>query len=319
MVCDGASDTEGHETVTSTPDQLAQKTPGSLQASIQEGIKAEIVPLFDELRRFTDRRIAELSSEIHATVQLFDFGEANLSGQLAKIQEQVAVMVAVPAAATRNSGLELEAVVQATEAAANQIMEAAEAIGDWLRDGSRDVASIEIVASKLNSIFEACTFQDITGQRIRRAIQHLQHVETMLTEVMPSQTAVVDTNDRVVVNPDLVQDDVDRVFALAARLGEPGAEGAAALRPAMAQNDVDRMFSATAALPNGAAAAPALAQDDIDNMFGAAAALPGGTAVALDQGGIDDMFAAPQSALVPSNDPAGKPELGQDDVDRMFG
>ena len=140
MVCDGASDTEGHETVTSTPDQLAPKTPGSLQASIQEGIKAEIAPLFDELRRFTDRRIAELSSEIHATVQLFDFGEANLSSQLAKIQEQVAVMVAVPAAATRNSGLELEAVVQATEAAANQIMEAAEAIGDWLRDGARDVA-----------------------------------------------------------------------------------------------------------------------------------------------------------------------------------
>ena len=52
-------------------------------------------------------------------------------------------MVAMPAAATRNSGLELEAVVQATEAAANQIMEAAEAIGDWLRDGARDVESIE--------------------------------------------------------------------------------------------------------------------------------------------------------------------------------
>jgi hypothetical protein len=41
--------------------------------------------------------------------------------------------------------------------------------------------------------------------------------------------------------------------------------------------------------------------------------------VALDQGGIDDMFAAPRVATVPSNDPAGKSELGQADVDRMFG
>ena len=104
--------------------------PDSVEQRIREGIKAEVAPLFEELRRFTDRRIAELSAEIHATVQLVDFSEVNLSGQLAKIQEQVSFMVAMPAAATRNSGLELEAVVQATEAAANQIMEAAEAIGD---------------------------------------------------------------------------------------------------------------------------------------------------------------------------------------------
>jgi chemotaxis protein CheZ len=273
--------------VTSAPDDPAQ----NIQDRIQEGIKAEIAPLFDELRRFTDRRIAELSSEIHATVQLFDFGESNLSGQLAKIQEQVAVMVAMPAAATRNSGLELEAVVQATEAAANQIMEAAEAIGDWLRDGSRDVASVEDVASKLNSIFEACTFQDVTGQRIRRAIQHLQHVETMLTEVMPAQAAAgADTRPRVVVNPDLVQDDVDRVFALAARLAE---QGSSAPSSDMGQNQVDQMFGESPALRNGASTIP---QIEIDRMPGT---LPGKPAVP------DEL--------------AGTTDLGQDDVDRMFG
>jgi chemotaxis protein CheZ len=218
--------------VTTPPDRLGQR--------IQLGIKAEIAPLFDELRRFTDRRIAELSAEIHATVQLVDFSEVNLSNQLAKIQEQVAVMVAMPASATRNSGLELEAVVQATEAAANQIMEAAEAIGDWLRDGSRDVESLEIVANKLNSIFEACTFQDITGQRIRRAIQHLQHVEDMLIDISPNHAAAA-ASDRVVVNPDLVQDDVDRVFQIATQPIAAGPSEAAAA-PGLGQDDVDRMF-----------------------------------------------------------------------------
>src|ERR1051326_7651982 len=197
-----------HDIVARTADRLGQR--------IHEGIKTEIEPLFADLRRFTDRRIAELSAEIHATVQLVDFSEANLSGQLAKIQDQVALMVAVPAAATRNSGLELEAVVQATESAANQILEAAEAIGDWLRNGSRDVGSLELVSTKLNCIFEACTFQDLTGQRVRRAIQHLQQVETMLTEVMPPELMPHPRDDPASLDrgpePDLAQDDVDRIF-----------------------------------------------------------------------------------------------------------
>jgi len=217
--------------VASTSDRIGQR--------IHESVNAEIAPLFDELRRFTDRRIAELSAEIHATVQLVDYSEANLSSQLGKIQEQVAAMIAMPVAASRNSGLELEAVVQATESAANQIMEAAEAIGDWLRDGSRDVDSLNIVATRLNSIFEACSFQDVTGQRIRRAIQHLQHVENMLTEISPRQ---VDPGTAVVkpIDPDLVQADVDRVFALVALTGAAGAPPDE--KPAMSQDDLDRMF-----------------------------------------------------------------------------
>jgi chemotaxis protein CheZ len=216
--------------VATTSDRIGQR--------IHESIAAEIRPLFDELRRFTDRRIAELSAEIHATVQMVDYSETNLSSQLGKIQEQVAVMIGMPMAASRNSGLELEGVVQATEAAANQIMEAAEAIGDWLRDGSREVEALELVATKLNSIFEACSFQDVTGQRIRRAIQHLQHVETMLTEIAPSG-GEVETHREVIVNPDLVQADVDRVFAMGSQAMAPTKPGEQA---AMSQEDLDRMF-----------------------------------------------------------------------------
>jgi chemotaxis protein CheZ len=216
--------------VATTSDRIGQK--------IQESVAAEIAPLIDELRRFTDRRIAELSAEIHATVQLVDYSETNLSSQLGKIQEQVAAMIAMPASATRNSGLELEAVVQATESAANQIMEAAEAIGDWLRDGNRDGESLELVGTRLNSIFEACSFQDVTGQRIRRAIQHLQHVENMLTEISPHHG---EPGAPVVkpLHPDLVQADVDRVFALVAQGGAVAAPDA---KPEMSQEELDRMF-----------------------------------------------------------------------------
>ena len=237
----------------------------NIDQRIKEGIKSEIAPLFEELRRFTDRRIAELSAEIHATVQMVDYSEVNLSAQLGKIQEQVAVMVATPAAATRNSGLELEAVVQATEAAANQIMEAAEAIGDWLRNHSKDVETLEIVAMKLNSIFEACSFQDVTGQRIRRAIQHLQHVETMLTEISPRQPEVAP--NAVEVAPDLVQADVDRVFALMQQ--SAGMVPAAAPAAGLGQDDLDQMFDTlpqSPPLPEKPIAE--LEQNDVDRMFG---------------------------------------------------
>jgi chemotaxis protein CheZ len=195
-----------------------------IQQVVSETIRGEM----GDLRTFVDRRIAELSAEIHATVQLVDFSENNLSGQLSDIRQQIASVVALPTTATRNSGLELEAVVQATEAAANRIMEAAEAIGDWVREGKNDPASLETVNEKVNAIFEACSFQDVTGQRIRRAIQHLQQVETMLTDmapggdgkpVLPSVVVSAPYNgagqisaEQSAANPDLAQDAVDSLF-----------------------------------------------------------------------------------------------------------
>jgi chemotaxis protein CheZ len=179
---------------------------------IQQAIAAAIRAEMGDLRSFVDRRIAELSAEIHATVDLMDFSENNLSGQLKGIKEQITGLIAMPAAATHNSGLELEAVVQATEAAANRIMEAAEAISDWLRDGSADPASVQAVNEKVNAIFEACSFQDVTGQRIRRAIQHLQQVETMLTDIVPEGEAADAAAPATEENPDLLQDAVDSMF-----------------------------------------------------------------------------------------------------------
>lgn len=185
------------------------QTTGSLDPQAH----AAMAVMFDDLQRFVDRRIAELSAEVHATVQLVDYSEANLSGQLGRIHEQIARLVAMPAATTRNSGLELEAVVHATEAAANTIMEAAEAIGEWLR-GGRDPGALDAVAEQVSTIFEACTFQDITSQRIRRAIEQLQRVEGMLTDILPPNTAPgVPASSENTRDPDLVQDDVDRLFA----------------------------------------------------------------------------------------------------------
>jgi len=168
----------------------------------------------DELRRFVDRRFAELSAEIHASVQVIDFSETNLSAQLAGVKTQLAEMLAVPQTATRNSGTELEAVVQTTEAAANRIMEAAEAISDWLQELRADPALRERIGEKVNAIFEACSFQDLTSQRIRRAIDHLHRVESVLNNIGTSEMVEVQPAPLPIAppgTPDLAQEEIDRL------------------------------------------------------------------------------------------------------------
>jgi chemotaxis protein CheZ len=158
------------------------------EAPLRQALAAELEPQFNALRRFLDRRMSELSAELHAGIELADQSEARIAGDIARMQAQIAQLIAVPASGARNSGLELEAVVQVTEAAANTIMEAAEAIGDWIAAG-RDVAQASAIVERVNAIFEACAFQDLTGQRIRRAIQHLQQVEGALRTLSPADAA----------------------------------------------------------------------------------------------------------------------------------
>ncbi len=173
---------------------------------VREAVRGEVTERLDGLHRFMERRFAELSAELHATVELAEFTEGNLAAQLSAIHGEVRGLVAPPMQATRNSGMELEAVVQATEAAANRIMEAAEAIADWASSGQRDPAALH---ARVNAIFEACTFQDLTGQRLRRAIEHLQSVEAMLDRMAPNPAAARPAGT---APPDLLQQEIDRLL-----------------------------------------------------------------------------------------------------------
>jgi chemotaxis protein CheZ len=182
-----------------------------------------LAPHFAALRAFVDRRIAELSAEVAASVQLMGMTEDAITARISEVHAQIARLIAIPASGARNSGLELEAVVQATEAAAETIMEAAEAIQTWLDRGGRDAESIAALTERVNAIFQACSFQDLTGQRIRRAIKQLQQVETMLEGLMPGGTAPAAPKLEVVghtptvadpaaAGPDLAQAEIDRLL-----------------------------------------------------------------------------------------------------------
>ncbi len=70
---------------------------------------------------------------------------------------------------------ELDAVVGATEDATNAIMEAAERIEVVAKNVDEDPA--RQLTDAVTRIYEACSFQDITGQRISKVVGALREIE----------------------------------------------------------------------------------------------------------------------------------------------
>ena len=74
---------------------------------------------------------------------------------------------------------ELDAIVAATESATNQILDAVECIEGMQKDMSPEGAAQLIVHT--TSVYEACNFQDITGQRITKVVKALKHIEERIS------------------------------------------------------------------------------------------------------------------------------------------
>ncbi len=87
-------------------------------------------------------------------------------------------------------GLQLDAVVEATESATNNILAAAEIIDDHASamriqaSGNNEIAQIEEISEQVTKIFEACNFQDITGQRINKVVNTLKFIEDRVSMMM---------------------------------------------------------------------------------------------------------------------------------------
>lgn len=73
---------------------------------------------------------------------------------------------------------ELDAVVGATEEATNKIMDVCDEISAIAETVAADVK--EKLIGCTTKVFEACNFQDITGQRITKVVETLKHIDTKI-------------------------------------------------------------------------------------------------------------------------------------------
>src|SRR5262245_50930981 len=75
---------------------------------------------------------------------------------------------------------ELDSIVQSTETATSDILAAAEQIQEiaWtLREQGFDAEVCDVLDVKATEVYTTCSFQDLTGQRIRKVIQVLRYLE----------------------------------------------------------------------------------------------------------------------------------------------
>lgn len=119
---------------------------------------------------------------------------------------------------------ELDAVVAATEEATETIMDSCDAI--MAQSENLDGGDKDAVQSQVTKILEACTFQDITGQRITKVIKSLKTIEEKIARLLeiipvPESSMGEDTRsgDEKLLNgpqmPDkaINQTDIDKLLA----------------------------------------------------------------------------------------------------------
>jgi len=167
---------------------------------------------------FRDPRLMEvlnLSQQLVDAMQTFFgsidktvYGEISyIATYIAKTRDEIAALRPNDIRAERlpTAGAELEAIVRNTEVASNQIMAAAEKI---MAAPCEDLAAYrKQVEENVLEIFQACSFQDLTGQRVRKIVDSLNHIEERVarfSQVMGVEDAPLPTDEKEARRKDLL-------------------------------------------------------------------------------------------------------------------
>lgn len=147
---------------------------------------------------------------------------------------------------------QLDAIVESTEEATNTIMTSMEDIDGLIAQAKAKVADpaalalLDQVTDKANAVFEACSFQDLTGQRVTKVVKSLQFLEERVNIIIKMWGR--EELEKVVV--ELQEQDPEK-----AMMHGPQRKGAG-----VSQSEVDKLL--------GSAPDVAFSQDDIDKLFG---------------------------------------------------
>ena len=142
----------------------------------------------------------------------------------------------------------LDAIVENTEIASNTILESMEGIEGVVAqlrtmNDPKVAKYCDQIEDRISGVFEACSFQDLTGQRITRVVRSLKFIEERVNAMVRvwGKDALMEAIDEVKKTAK-TKEDMDKAL-----LHGPQRVGAA-----ISQDDVDKLFS----------------QDDIDKLFG---------------------------------------------------
>jgi len=146
---------------------LVNSLRGRNEASLSLGEVASVTEVLVKTMKLYFR---SLDVRIYEECQSLSDYITNARKEIAALQPENEEGARIPRA-----GRELEAIVNQTEEATDTIMDAAEKI---MGSEATDLESYQAeVHDQIMRIFEACSFQDITGQRISKVVETLSYIE----------------------------------------------------------------------------------------------------------------------------------------------
>ncbi len=156
---------------------------------------------------------------------------------------------------------ELDHIVEATEKATSDILQAAEEIQEvaWiLRERGTDMELCDKIDQRATDIYTACSFQDITGQRTGKVVKALRFIEQRINAMIEIWGV-----DDIAFKVDGIASKMD-AFADTVRDDDVLLHGPQPRGQGLKQDDVDRMMKGRDAMAQAAmsAAAAALRQSE---------------------------------------------------------
>ncbi|PIW27834.1 MAG: hypothetical protein COW30_09250 [Rhodospirillales bacterium CG15_BIG_FIL_POST_REV_8_21_14_020_66_15] len=174
--------------------------------------------------------------ETREELELLQAEILNLFNYIQRVRKEVAAITRTDEGDGRfnNMSDQLDAIVRATEDATNSIMEVVEQNSETIQairektDNPEIAALLDELENNSSNIFEACTFQDITGQRVTKIARSVTYVESRVNsliqifgkehiENVELDEEVKNEDEKLLQGPQLegqgvTQDEIDKLF-----------------------------------------------------------------------------------------------------------
>lgn len=199
---------------------------GELQAQSPSPSREDIIEVVDQMMGSLQGDLSEVNLKIYSELEGLAKYILTAKREIAALRPDEITAQHLPTATD-----ELDAIVGATEEATNTILQAMEALGNLTEQMAPEVA--DQVNETVTQVYEACNFQDVTGQRITKVVKALKHIEDRVDglvaafgdeiakyrEAHPTPEAPKEKSDKDLLNgPQLPaeagkQDDIDALLA----------------------------------------------------------------------------------------------------------
>ncbi len=139
----------------------------------------------DEITKIVREAVSSLTGDVTAADLKFYAELEELATYIRHAKQEIAEIKPKEISASHipHATDELDAVVGATEEATNKIMDQCDVISGLANECGQPETAQKLIDCTTR-IFEACNFQDITGQRITKVVQTLKYIDGKIAAIM---------------------------------------------------------------------------------------------------------------------------------------